>query len=105
MRSDRNVRPTQVNGAGPRCHSTKPALSPSSEGPRLHKQPLSGCQCWFQLAGFESFEALVDFGPIHDIPPGRKIFRTAVVVLQVVGVLTDVGDEMLEEALGHWVVL
>src|SRR4029077_9612628 len=33
-----------------------------------------------RLSGFEGGEALVDLVPIYDVPPGRKIFGTAVVV-------------------------
>src|ERR1700747_3361681 len=57
------------------------------------------------FAGFEGFIALVDRVPVDDIPPGGQIFGTAVVVLEVIGVLPDVVAENREQALGDGVVL
>src|SRR5215831_11673307 len=50
-------------------------------------------QGWFVRARFEGGVALVDLVPIDDVPPGREIFGTTVVVLQVVGVLPNVVAE------------
>ena len=57
------------------------------------------------FAGFEGREAFVDFVPVDGVPPGREIFGTAVVVLQVVGVLPDVVAEDGVVALGDGIVL
>ena len=51
------------------------------------------------LAGFEGFEALIDFVPVDYVPPGGEIFRTAVVVFQVVGMLPDIVAEDGEDGL------
>src|ERR1700678_1732411 len=53
----------------------------------------------------ECFEALVDFVPVHHVPPGRQVFGAAVVVLEVVGMLPDVIAENGEQALRDWAVL
>ena len=45
------------------------------------------------FAGLECGEALVDLVPVDYVPPGGKIFGTAVVVFQIVGVLPDVVAE------------
>ncbi len=39
------------------------------------------------------FEAFVDFVPVDDVPPCGEIFRTAVLVFQVIGVLPDIVAE------------
>src|SRR5579864_5070590 len=44
-------------------------------------------------------EAAVDFIPVHDIPPCGQILRTAVLVLQIIGMLPDVVAEDGEQAL------
>jgi len=43
--------------------------------------------------------------PVHCVPPGGKVFGTAVVVLQIIGVLPDVVAEDGVEALRDGVVL
>jgi len=45
-------------------------------------------------------EALVDFVPVDDVPPGVEVVRAAVVVLEVIGVLPDVVAEDGVEAVG-----
>ena len=57
------------------------------------------------FAGFEGREALVDLVPVDDVPPGREIFGTAVVVFQVVGVLPDIVAEDGIQALRDRAVL
>src|SRR5271156_6624562 len=59
----------------------------------------------YGLAGFEGFVTGVDLVPVDYVPPGGEIFRTAVVVFQVVGVLPDVVAEDGEVALGDGIVL
>src|SRR5580658_7279006 len=56
----------------------------------LHSLLVSQCRLVRLFAGLEGGEALVDFVPVHRAPPCRQIFRTAVVVLQIIGVLPDV---------------
>src|SRR5215831_12026223 len=51
------------------------------------------------------FEALVDFGPVDDVPPGGEVVGAAVLVLEVVGVLPDVISEDRVEALAERRVL
>src|SRR5271157_3031744 len=48
---------------------------------------------------------LVDFFPVHYVPPGLQVFGTAVVVFEIVGVLPDVVAEDGMEALRNGVVL
>src|SRR6266436_3648609 len=50
-------------------------------------------------------EALVDLVPVDGVPPGREVVGTAVLVLEVVGVLPDVVAEDGVAALGDGVVL
>ena len=57
------------------------------------------------LTCFEGSVTLVDFVPVHDVPPGGEIFRAAVVVFQVVGVLPDVVPEDGVKSLGNGIVL
>src|SRR5581483_5879585 len=66
---------------------------------------LSGRQRWFQLSGLESFIAMVDLVPINYVPPGRKVLRPAVVVLQVIRVLPHIVAENWEQSLRDRVVL
>src|SRR6266496_636482 len=73
--------------------------------PEESKRKLSCRQGWFQLAGFKSFVAVIDFFPVHYVPPGGEIFGTSVVVFQVVGVLPDIVAENREEALRERIVL
>src|SRR6185312_11965580 len=40
-----------------------------------------------------------DLLPVHDVPPGRQIVRSAVLVLEVVGVLPDVNPEQRRVAV------
>ena len=44
----------------------------------------------FLLLLLYGLEALVDFFPVHDVPPGLQILGTAIVVFQIVGVLPNV---------------
>ena len=78
--SDRSVRPTQANLTG-------------------HGWLLD------VLAALEGFVAGVDFIPVDYIPPGGEIFRAAVVVFQVVGMLPDVVAEDGEMTLRDGIVL
>ena len=55
--------------------------------------------------GLEVLEALIDFVPVNDVPPGLQVFGTAVVVLQVVGVFPDVVAHDGVETLGDGIVL
>src|SRR5215472_4063466 len=57
------------------------------------------------FAGFEGGVALVDLVPVDDVPPGGEIFRTTVVVFQVVGVLPDVVAEDGIQSLRNGIVL
>src|SRR5579864_8048675 len=43
--------------------------------------------------------AVIDFVPVHHVPPGREILRTPVVVFQVVGVFPNVVAKNREQAL------
>ena len=54
---------------------------------------------------FEALVTLVDFFPVHHIPPGLQILGTAVVVLEIVGVLPDVVAENGMESLRYRAVL
>ena len=62
---------------------------------------LSGCSDLLLGVG----EALVDFVPVDDVPPGGEVVGAAVVVLEVVGVLPDVVAEDGVEAVGEGGVL
>src|SRR6516165_671181 len=50
-------------------------------------------------------EALVDFGPVHYVPPGGEVVGALVLVLEVVGVLPDVVAEDGVKALAQRRVL
>ena len=50
-------------------------------------------------------EALVDFGPVDDVPPGGEVVGAVVLVFEVVGVLPDVVAEDGVDALAERVVL
>src|ERR1700693_79225 len=63
------------------------------------------CRLLDLLATLEGFVALVYFVPVDYVPPGGQIFRTAVVVFQVVGVLPDVVAEDGIKALRDGAVL
>ena len=56
-------------------------------------------QCWLQLARFERFVTVVNLCPVHHVPPRRKIFGPAIVVLQIVRVLPNVVAHDREQAL------
>src|ERR1039458_1640408 len=67
-----------------------------------------GCEVWAVVlipdpcsSGFGGCEALVDFVPVDDAPPGGQIVGAAVLVFQVVGVLPDVVAEDGIQALGQ----
>ena len=47
----------------------------------------------------------VDLVPVDDIPPGIEILGTAVLVLQIVGMLPHVVAENGKEAIGSGVIL
>ena len=55
--------------------------------------------------GLKCFEALVDFVPVHNVPPGREVLGAAIVVFEIVGVFPNVVAENGEQALGDWAVL
>src|ERR1039458_7737576 len=57
------------------------------------------------LVGLGVGEALVDFVPVDDVPPGGEVVWPAVVVFQVVGVLPDIVAEDGVEAVGEGRVL
>src|SRR5258707_6316134 len=40
--------------------------------------------------GCTLLESLIDFVPIHNVPPSRQIIRTPVLIIQIVGVLPDI---------------
>src|SRR5579872_3254333 len=50
-------------------------------------------------------EAFIDLVPVDHVPPGGKIFRAAVLVLQIVGMLPHVVAQDREESLGKRAVL
>ena len=49
--------------------------------------------------------AFVDFFPVDYVPPGLQVFRAAVVVFEIVGVLPDVVAEDGMEALRDGIIL
>src|SRR5258708_947609 len=57
------------------------------------------------MMGLECLQALVDFFPIHETPPGGQVFRTPVIDCVVVGMLQDIVAENGKQALGIGVVL
>src|SRR5208282_2469758 len=57
------------------------------------------------FARLEGFVTMVDLIPVDYVPPGGQIFRTAIVVFQVVGMLPDVVAEDWEVAYGDGIVL
>ena len=48
---------------------------------------------------------MIDLFPVHYVPPGRKIFRPAVVIFQVIGVLPNVIAKNRKQTLGNGIVL
>ena len=52
-------------------------------------------QRWFVsgFAGFEGGIALVNFVPVHYVPPRGEVFGAAVVILQVIRMFPDVVAE------------
>src|SRR3954463_9075126 len=52
-----------------------------------------------------AIEAVLDFLPLHYVPPRRQIIRPAILILQVVRVLPDVHAEHRELAFHHRTVL
>src|SRR5581483_3560107 len=60
--------------------------------------------CRFVM-GLQALQALIDLVPIHHIPPGLQVFRAAIVVLQVVGMLPDIITHDPEQTLRNGIVL
>jgi len=77
----------------------------AGEVPAPHLDSLSSGQCRLKLSRLERFVAVVDFFPVHNIPPRSQILRPAIVVFQVVGVLPHVIAEDRKQALRQRVVL
>src|SRR5437870_1195141 len=50
-------------------------------------------------------EPLLDFLPVHDVPPGGQIIRAAVLILQVIRVLPDIDTHDWGFAFHHRAVL
>src|ERR1700683_1701299 len=59
----------------------------------------------YGFAGFEGLVAVIHFFPVDHVPPGGQILRSAVVVLEIVGVLPDIVAENRDMTLGDRVVL
>src|SRR5262249_32570867 len=63
---------------------------------------------WGHGLNFPEFlfrEALLDFLPVHDAPPGRDVVGAAVLILEVIGVLPNVEAHDGNLAFHHGAVL
>src|SRR6266702_1066501 len=59
----------------------------------------------YGLSGLEGGVTLVDLVPVQDVPPRGQIFRTSVVVFQIVGMFPHIVAEDGIQALRDWIVL
>src|SRR5438132_13837544 len=80
-------------------------MAPAPQKAKSLRYGLSSSQRRLQFAGLERLITMVDFFPVHYVPPSCEIFWPPIVVLQIIGVLPNVVAEDREEALGDWVVL